>query len=106
MQTLADFIDLERYPLDRLDSPAGCALVEDCRQMMSEGAICALEGFLRPTVVRKLADEVSKLALYILSNTSSGWPRKHFELSFTVNFSPQDLVQHLAGFFERQRGFW
>jgi len=41
MQTLADFIDLERYPVDRLDSPAGCALVEDCRQMMSEGAICA-----------------------------------------------------------------
>ena len=61
MQALADFIDLERYPLDRLDSPAGCALVEDCRQMMSEGAICALEGFLRPTVVRSLADEVSKL---------------------------------------------
>ena len=61
MASIADFIDLDRYPLDNLDSPSGRILVKDCRQMMREHAICALKGFLRPAIVRTLSNEVTSL---------------------------------------------
>ncbi len=61
MQSIADFIDLDRYPLNNLDSPLGRTLVEDCQQMMREHAICALKGFLRPASVRALSNEVASL---------------------------------------------
>ena len=61
MQSIADFIDLDRYPLNKLDSPSGRTLVEDCQQMMREHAICALKGFLRPASVRALSNEVASL---------------------------------------------
>ncbi len=61
MQSIADFIDLDRYPLNNLDSPLGLTLVEDCQQMMREHAICALKGFLRPASVRALSNEVVSL---------------------------------------------
>ena len=61
MPSIADFIDLDRYPLDNLESPSGCKLVGACRQMMREHAICALKGFLLPASVRMLSNEVSGL---------------------------------------------
>jgi len=61
MSSISDFIDLDRYPLDNLDSDSGRTLVEGCRQMMREHAICALKGFLRPVVLRALSNEVESL---------------------------------------------
>ena len=61
MDALADFIDLERYPIDDLDSPAGRTLIESCQGMMREQAICALKGFLRPVLLQAISDEVTHL---------------------------------------------
>src|SRR5262245_35454958 len=44
-------IDLARYPLDRLDSGPGRALVERCRADLARSGITQLPGFLRPEAV-------------------------------------------------------
>ncbi|MGB1446820.1 MAG: 2OG-Fe(II) oxygenase [Arenicellales bacterium] len=61
MDALADFIDLERYPIDNLESCAGRTLIESCQAMMRERAICALKGFLRPVFLQEISDEVTQL---------------------------------------------
>jgi hypothetical protein len=49
--SLAEIVDLERYPLDDLDGPAGDALVSRCRRELAEVGACELPGFLRPAAV-------------------------------------------------------
>ena len=61
MDALADFIDLERYPIDNLESCAGRTLIESCQAMMRERASCALKGFLRPVFLQEISDEVTQL---------------------------------------------
>ena len=61
MYALSDFIDLDLYPIDNLESPAGRTLIESCQAMMRERAICALKGFLRPVLLQAISDEVTDL---------------------------------------------
>lgn len=51
MWTLPELVDLERYPLDDLDGPAGRQLVENVRGMLRDLGACDLPGFLRPEAV-------------------------------------------------------
>ena len=54
---LSDIVNLERYPITDLDSPAGAELVRSCRASFTDAVSCALPGFLRPrAVARTLAD--------------------------------------------------
>jgi hypothetical protein len=53
---LADLIDLERYPIDCLESPDGQDLVARCRRELAAVGASDLEGFLRPAVVASVAD--------------------------------------------------
>ena len=61
MTSLAALIDLERYPLDRLDSPAGEALVDRCRTMLAQSGACQLHDFVRPEIVTELIAEAQAL---------------------------------------------
>ena len=45
---LPQIVDLEQYPIDRLDQPAGRALVERARSALHAVGACDLPGFLRP----------------------------------------------------------
>jgi len=54
---VADAIDLERYPIDRLDAPAGAAVLSRCRASLAESGLAVLPGFLRPEAVRACAGE-------------------------------------------------
>lgn len=54
---LAQVLDLDRYPIDRPESPRGRALVEFCRAALAFEGACQLPGFLRPDAVRRLVDE-------------------------------------------------
>ena len=42
----ADLVDHDRYPVDRLDSPDGRALVDHCAAQLRETGACELPGFL------------------------------------------------------------
>ena len=54
-------VDLERYPIDQLDSPRGASLVDSCRAALDDNALCALPGFVFPTVVAKMARQAEAL---------------------------------------------
>lgn len=58
----ADLIDLDRYPILDLDSPRGQALLGEIRSCMARTVLCALPGFLKPSVMPRLAAEAEALA--------------------------------------------
>ena len=66
-------IDLDRYPLDRLDSDAGRALVARCRGDIERGGLFNLEGLLRKEVIAPLLRELTPL----LDNESFTHRRRH-----------------------------
>jgi hypothetical protein len=61
MSSPGDPIDLDRYPIDELESPRGRALVDRVRRDMADQVICALPGFLRPEAVARLVEESEAL---------------------------------------------
>lgn len=54
---LDSLIDLQRYPVDALDQPAGRRLVESLRADLRDEGLCRLRGFLRPAAVERLVEE-------------------------------------------------
>ena len=54
-------IDLERYPLDRLDSEAGLALVTRCQADLEREGLFNLAGLMRPEVIAELLQELKPL---------------------------------------------
>lgn len=87
MRRAFELIDGERYPIDRLDSPEGRALVERCRSQLRDAGACELPGFVRPDVVSELSAEASALvpaahhhegkATPYLEIPEPGWPEDH-----------------------------
>jgi hypothetical protein len=62
VSSLADLVDLDRYPIDELDSARAQALVEECRDALrSEGAF-RLDGFVRADAVERMAEQARGLA--------------------------------------------
>ncbi len=74
---VADLVDLERYPIDRLDREHGRELVERCRADLVAAGASQLEGFLQPDAVRSMADEA--LALADRTYTNSAVHNVYFE---------------------------
>ncbi len=54
-------IDLDRYPLDDLDSEAGLQLVADTRASLGAIGSCSLPGFVRASVISEMAAQASSL---------------------------------------------
>ena len=53
-----DILDLDRFPLDRLESTGGHALVERCRQDLAQEGMFDLDGLLHPATLQRCLDEV------------------------------------------------
>jgi hypothetical protein len=53
-----DILDLGRYPLDRLDSPEGEALVAHCKADLDQYGMFNLNGLLKPGALAKAVTEV------------------------------------------------
>ena len=66
--TATDLIDLERYPLNDLDSETGRSLVDQCRRSLQVKGAAKLDGFLRPDAIAQLIDEANALALQAFRN--------------------------------------
>lgn len=54
-----DFVDLARYPIADLASPAGRALVEGCRARLAGVGACVLEDFLLPAAAAAARAELN-----------------------------------------------
>jgi hypothetical protein len=52
-----DCIDLDRYPIDDLDSGAGRALIERCRGDLEATGACELPGFIAADVLPRVIAE-------------------------------------------------
>lgn len=55
--TISEILDLDRYPLDQLDSPKGQLLLESCRAALRFEGACQLPGLLKADAVEKLVAE-------------------------------------------------
>ncbi|SDZ07048.1 hypothetical protein SAMN05216215_104512 [Saccharopolyspora shandongensis] len=58
--TLGDVIDLERYPIDQLNSRKGRALIDFCHASLAFEGACQLAGFFRPEAVDRLVAEAQE----------------------------------------------
>ncbi len=54
---MVESVDLQRYPLAELDTPAGRDFLSDCRQRLAQDGALALPGFLTPAVLPTLISE-------------------------------------------------
>ena len=59
--TYADVVDLDRYPIDQLDSERGQALVRACREELADTGVCNLEGFITPGAVAAMVELAGQL---------------------------------------------
>jgi len=52
---MREILDLDRYPLDRLESADGQALVRSCREELAAEGMFNLPGFVRPEAIERCA---------------------------------------------------
>jgi hypothetical protein len=74
-------VDTERYPIHRLDTPEGQALVEQCRRDLVDRALCSLPGFLRPEAIATMIGEAEDMvpdAVHIDIQRHIGFSRSGF----------------------------
>lgn len=58
---LARLVDLDRYPIHRLDTPPAASLLDRCRRQMRDVGACVLPGFLRADAVAATIEEVDQV---------------------------------------------
>ncbi len=56
-----EILDLDRYPIENLDSPAGRAVIKECRTQLENWGASEMEGFVRPGALQILVQESSAL---------------------------------------------
>ncbi|MCZ6669147.1 MAG: hypothetical protein O6932_10840 [Gammaproteobacteria bacterium] len=63
MQTpeIYELIDLDRYPLNDLDSEAGQSLIAETHVSLEKAGCCSLPGFVRQPVISEMAAQASSL---------------------------------------------
>jgi hypothetical protein len=75
-----DVVDLNRYPINDLASPAGRALVQACRDQLRGRGVAQLAGFLTPAAVAQMLALAGQLATQVWAS----------DQAHTVYFEPAD----------------
>jgi hypothetical protein len=88
---LADIVDLDRYPIHDLDSPAGVELISVSRAALAEHGVANLQAFIRPATVTAMIALAGGLA-------DQAWPSDEIH---TVYFDPPE--NHLPASHPRRR---
>jgi hypothetical protein len=78
--TYADVVDLDTYPIHRLDEADGAALVARCRAELAANGVCNLPGFIRPAAVEQMIALADALA-------DKAWAS---DQTHTIYFKPVD----------------
>ena len=61
MQTVCDIVDLQRYPIDRLDSAEATELIASCQDALDSVALCRFPGFIKSDALERIVHEESVL---------------------------------------------
>ncbi|MDH3694552.1 MAG: hypothetical protein OER96_08295 [Gammaproteobacteria bacterium] len=113
------YVDLNRYPIQDIDSRAGQTLIARCHEMMERDTLCLLEGFLHDEAIAELSAEITQLqsAAHKIdyNSTPYGWmnnagfppehprsqlPRRHCGVISTDLLNPAGACMELFGFDE------
>ena len=62
IDSAADMVNLERYPIADLSSPEGSAFAQKCRQQYLQNGLCRLPEFILPEAQRLLAEEANTVS--------------------------------------------
>ena len=62
MSSLADLVDLDRYPIHELDGAEAQELLRNCRDALRADGAVRLDGFVRADAVAEMAAEATALA--------------------------------------------
>ncbi|WP_458320011.1 HalD/BesD family halogenase [Mycolicibacterium brisbanense] len=60
--TYADVVDLDRYPINDLDSDRGRAFLAECREQLRRDGVCNLPGFVTTEAVAEMIRQAGELA--------------------------------------------
>ena len=58
---IKELLDLDRYPIDRLDSPEGERLIDRCKADMAANGMFNLQGLVKPGAVATAVSELDPL---------------------------------------------
>ena len=104
--SIGDVVDVERYPIEDLDSPSGRDLVQRCRTEFVDAVSCALPAFLRESAVRRLVSDVERLndlqlehsRLFDVVPEYAGLkrPKHHFMTHMTTAVPSADVVSYAS----------
>ncbi|WP_286222103.1 HalD/BesD family halogenase [Marinobacter apostichopi] len=61
-EALGGVVNLERYPIDQIDSTTGEALIERCRAQLDDDGCVVLDGFIRDEALARLEPETERLS--------------------------------------------
>ena len=78
-------LDTDRYPVDRLDEPAGRALIGEIQTDLANSGAASLPGFLRPAALEMMVAEAEALAVLAYPGPTEASP--YF---FNYDFHPED----------------
>lgn len=62
MPAYSEVVDLAAYPIHRLDSDPGAALIARCRTELAQNGVCSLPGFVTPSAVSQMVAVATQLA--------------------------------------------
>lgn len=60
--TYADIVDLDRYPINDLESDRGRAFLAECREQLQRDGVCNLPGFVTTAAIAEMIRQAGKLA--------------------------------------------
>ena len=102
-----DIVDIDRYPIEDLNSHAAQDLIARCRRDLDEDAICVLEGFVRPQALAEMAAEGRALVPRAYSNANlrtpyawmcnKGFPEDHPRSALFLNAKQVVLTHQFPG---------
>ena len=74
----ADLVDLDRYPIEVLDSRAAQQVIADARQSLAERGVAILPGFVRAEAIQQIARDA--LELQTQSHLEDVWGTPYLDL--------------------------
>ena len=58
------YVDLERYPIDKVDSAEYQAMLEPIRHELEIKGCAVLDGFIKPDCIEQLIDEADRTSVF------------------------------------------
>ncbi len=100
MNPMAEFLDLDRYPIDQLDDPTRAAAVQHARDALASQGCAVVKDLVRPDMVERLNSEI--VARKHTTHYSTQLMNPYFHTEVDPDFPTRHPVNT---FIERSSGF-